>query len=624
MRAANQDFDPNAPARWWSLDRGTRLLLCLPLLVQLALSLGPLLEPRWEGDAGLVAAISAKAAWEGHWWTLQLSAEPYFNKPPLAFWAHASLIRLFGPQTWALKLPEVASVLLTLFAVQRISTRLAGLRAGVLVGLLFATTRSITFLIDTLRHDYVHNALLFWGVWFVVDSVFAPRGLVLNDRQRSHRTLRLLLLSGVCVGGSMMVKPFWALGTFPILAVWLALDPHRSIGDMGGTASRFAVVVPPRRVASRLWISALAAIATALPWHLSMLAQHGDAFYQQYFRKQALERVLSDKFTAEPWWWYLDYYAQFCWPLLGLMTLGGLLLIPILWIGRRRQIVRTATPADAAVQHSTPYRAGPRHSGPQLPAWFSAAMLSIVWVVLWTLVLSLAQDKRRNYVLHVIPMMTVLAGLTLAGVTALAYDAARRARSLGPRIALRVVCALVILTAIGANYYCMREWTLSEPLASPKSELGRLLRVARGTGRSGHGVPLLRTIDFIRDANEPIYVGRMRYNLSAIIYVKTGNWPLSHGWGGSPWRRPPRGSLVLFDTSNNDFIPTRDAIVFRSGQFVITRRGWALHAPADQSPALVPGSKESERSPQPSEGPSPGDLPSDTEDTEGGDLLVGS
>lgn len=549
----------------------TRLLIASPFLVQLLLSLGPLLEERWEGDAGLVAAISAKAAREDHWWTLWLSAEPYFNKPPLAFWLHGGLIKLFGPETWALKLPEVAAVLLTLVAIQCIFTRLASIWVGVLGGLLFATSRSISFLIDTLRHDYVHNALLLWGVWFVVSAVFAPPDLVIDTAQRKRRTLRLLLLSGLCVGGAMMVKPFWALGAYPILAIWLTIDRHRPV-DGSAPAARdvsagrsFRVIGSPQRIASRLWIAALAAICTAAPWHLAMLSQHGDAFYQQYFRKQALDRVLSDKFTAEPWWWYLDYYRESCLPLVVLMGLGLILGVPLGLIARRASSPRRTSTSSIAP-----------HSG-----WPSAALLGLLWVVLWTLVLSLAQDKRRNYVLHIIPFMAMLGGLSLAGLLAILRDVADRAGAQAVRVVLATIATASLVTAIGFNFYAMRPWILSEPIGNPKSELGRLVRVLQGKGRAGPGPHMRSAIDFITWANEPVYVGRFRYNDSAIIYIKSGIWPKSHGWGGSPWKRPPRGSLVLFDVSNNDFIPKRDVVVFRSGHIVITRRGWALHPPED-------------------------------------------
>ncbi|MBX3386265.1 MAG: glycosyltransferase family 39 protein [Phycisphaeraceae bacterium] len=544
-----------------------RLLVASPVVVQLLLSLGPLLEERWQGDAGLVAAISAKAAREGHWWSLYLSAEPYWNKPPLAFWCHAVLIRLFEAQTWALKLPEVVAILLTLVAVQRIFTRLAGLWVGVLGGLLFATSRSISFLIDTLRHDYVHNALLLWGVWFVVSAVFAPRGMVLSEEASRRRAVRLLIASGVCVGGAMMVKPFWALGAYLIVMMWLALNRHREVGVCAG---RFRVAVHPLFVASRLWVALAAALATALPWHLSMIALHGRAFIDQYFVKQSMERVFTSKFEAEPWWWYLDYYAQFCWLVVGLMGVGV-----VVWIVLGlMQVLRASAGGSAA-------RADERAGSTPDSGWRTAAMLGVFWVVLWTVGLSLAQDKRRNYILHVIPVMAMLGGMSLAGVLAILRDASSRLGAKWMRVVVHPGLGVVLVAgALALNLYCMRgEWILKAPIGDARSEVGRLVRVVQGKGRSGPGPHMRAAIEFIRDAGEEVYVGRMRYNDSAIIYIKSGIWPKSHGWGGSPWKGPPRGSLVIFDVSRNDFIPRRDVEVFRSGHIVITRRGWALHPP---------------------------------------------
>lgn len=249
----------------------------------------------WRVDNPLYAAVSMFAYESGSLWTLHAGEQQYFNKPPLAFWVHGAVLRLFGAELWAARLPSLlaamATVLMSIDSVRRMAGRRAAMASGVVLALTLEFFRSM------------HSISLdLWLAMFITGSAWCVvRGLL------SGRVFVWCTAAGLFIGAGLMVKPMIALAALPLIGVWL------------GVLRRW-------RVLAGLLLSAGVAIAVALPWHLSMASIHGDAFLAEYFGSQILDRVTTDAHGAEPWWKYLAQIGETYWPWLITFVLGASML----------------------------------------------------------------------------------------------------------------------------------------------------------------------------------------------------------------------------------------------------------------------------------------------------------
>lgn len=249
----------------------------------------------WRVDNPLYAAVALRAYETGSLWTLHAGEQLYFNKPPLAFWAHGAFLRLFGRELWAARLPSLFAAMATLALSVDATRRVAGPLAAMASGVVLALTLEFFRAMHSISLDLWLGMCIAGCVWCVV------RGMV------SGRALRLSLLAGVFIGAGLMVKPLIALAPLPMLGVW-----------MGVTRQRRALACVP--------VIAGVAVLVALPWHASMALTHGDLFWGEYFGSQVMARVTTDAHGSEPWWKYFAEIGGTYWPWLATFALGAALL----------------------------------------------------------------------------------------------------------------------------------------------------------------------------------------------------------------------------------------------------------------------------------------------------------
>jgi len=295
-------------------------------------------------DSGLYAGVSDLIYSRGDWLTLMAGDRPYFNKPPLAFWIHGLFLHLLGPHLWAMRLPNFLASLGCILLTVHIARRLAGSRVALFAGLILATSY------DFLR--YPNRFILdYWHTFFVLIAV----ALCIESVRRSRHAL--LIWAGVPVGLACLVKPFMALLTLPLIAVWL-LTLHRL----------------NRRSALCLGTALLIAAIIAAPWHLAMIAIHGSTFIDNYFGREIIHRSASEE---RPVWWYFQNWATNYWPWLLLVVLG---LLNWLRADRFRRDIR--------------------------PAAFA-----LVWTGCWIALALAFGDKRDRYLMQILPTFALIAAV---------------------------------------------------------------------------------------------------------------------------------------------------------------------------------------------------------------------
>lgn len=339
-----------APATW----RRDLAVLALVFGVVFFFQLGDsfLVNP----DEGRYAEIPREMLATGDWVIPRLNGVNYFEKPPLVYWCIAGLMKIFGPDEFALRatpaLFAFGGVLLTYLAARRLHDRATGLASAVVLGtslLYFGLGR---ILILDMAVSVLMSATLFCFILGVREPVGWRRRLFFYGLYASAALATLTKgLIGFLVTGAVMF--LWLL----IFNQWRRLRPFY------------------------LPTGALLFLAIAAPWHI-LAAQRNDVWAQFYFVHEHWERFTTTEHGRyQPWWFFLPVlmggllpWTAFLWPALRDALTGG-------WARRKEN-------ADA---------------------WFLA-----LWAGFIFLFFSKSQSKLIPYILPVFPALAVLIGAWLA------------------------------------------------------------------------------------------------------------------------------------------------------------------------------------------------------------------
>jgi 4-amino-4-deoxy-L-arabinose transferase-like glycosyltransferase len=101
----------------------------------LAWRLGEIVAPRSRNpDEGRYAEIPREMMASGDWVTPRLNGVPYFEKPPLVYWAVAACEEVLGPSEWSLRLTPALFALAGILTAYGATRRIYGRDAGILGG----------------------------------------------------------------------------------------------------------------------------------------------------------------------------------------------------------------------------------------------------------------------------------------------------------------------------------------------------------------------------------------------------------------------------------------------------------------------------------------------------------
>ncbi|MBI1955853.1 MAG: glycosyltransferase family 39 protein [Acidobacteria bacterium] len=281
----------------------------------------------------------------GDYVTPRLYGQPWFEKPPLYYWLAASLFPL-GVDEVTARLPSALFAILFLGIWLQFARRLFGQQTAVLSCVLLAST-------------------LGW-IGFA-------------------RAAAMDMLLATTLGAALLLLALWfweqkpahLWGFYGLLGVATLAKGLVAVALAGMIALAYIVNFRQwRTIQKLLWNPAIAMFfAVTLPWYLLCYLQNGYPFVEEFIVKHHLQRFVSPAIGhPQPIWFYVPILAA------GVFPWTALLLLPIFEIVRRgvQPILRDRQRAYL-----------------------------FYWIVLPFVFFSLAQNKLPNYLLPILPPLSL-------------------------------------------------------------------------------------------------------------------------------------------------------------------------------------------------------------------------
>lgn len=258
-----------------SQDRAPRTAACVVLLVALCAALYlanvqaiPVMDP----DESRCALIVGHMIQTGDWIVPHLEGEVYYDKPAPFFWLAAAGQALTGSVEMGGRLVAALSALAVVLIAFFLGRRIAGTTAGLMAGLVLATSFEIFFFARWYRMDMPLAAFIWAALWCFWR--FGPEAGGRNN------ALRWLTFYACCAGATLMKGPAGVVLPGMLVVAYMVL--RKQWGDLW---------------AMTLWSvpGALLFLAITAPWYIAMNHAQGDYFYK-FFVEQNVERYATKTF----------------------------------------------------------------------------------------------------------------------------------------------------------------------------------------------------------------------------------------------------------------------------------------------------------------------------------------
>jgi 4-amino-4-deoxy-L-arabinose transferase-like glycosyltransferase len=273
----------------------------------------------WDVDEGRNAVCAYEMRESNNWIIPTFNGVLRSHKPALLYWLQATAYSLFGVNEFAARLPSALAALLTLLVVYEIGRLLFGAPAGLLGGVILASTAMFC----ASAHFANPDALLNFSV--ALTLFFFCRGYVRGNRS-------WFVPAGAAAGLAMMAKGASGL-VLPGAVVLLFLAWSR----------RLTLLLD-----RRLLLGLLAFVLVGLPWYVWVGVDTKWQFLKEFFLTHHLERAMSPMENhSGPVYYYV-----------GVLTAGfmpwSVFLLPAMWYAgpwsraaRLRKAVATSEPLVA-------------------------------------------------------------------------------------------------------------------------------------------------------------------------------------------------------------------------------------------------------------------------------------
>ena len=254
-----------APA---SSNAGERVLFAALVLLVAVIWLEPSGSGLAEPDETRYAEIPREMLAAGDFVVPRLNGLPYFEKPPLLYWANAASFRVLGETPWAARLPTrlagLGTTLLIVLAVGQRRGRASGLGAGILL-----LACPIGFLLA--RTNLTDGLLTF----FFTATVLAGREAI-GRRAQLRPWMGMAALTGAAAAGGFLTKGLIALALpGAILFLWCL--------GTGQRAHFLPLIFSPALPVF---------LALAAPWLLLVERRH-PGFLQFFFVQEHFQRFAT-------------------------------------------------------------------------------------------------------------------------------------------------------------------------------------------------------------------------------------------------------------------------------------------------------------------------------------------
>jgi 4-amino-4-deoxy-L-arabinose transferase-like glycosyltransferase len=253
------------------------------------------------GAIGFVGPDEPRYAWiardmaeTGDWVTPRLYGKPWFEKPPLFYWAAALSFKLFGVSEASARLPSAVSALLATLALAWLAWPMYGQETARWLLLLLPTTVGMIGFSHAAATDMPFSGML------TIAMVFAA--VLLGLAPNLNQSPSLASFTSFTSSTSFTSVFF---GFFLGLAV-LAKGPV-GIALCGGAVFFWALFTKRWRDAFRLLHPAgvAAFCATALPWYI-LCARRNPDFFRIFIIEHNFKRYLTPEFQhTQPFWFYV-------------------------------------------------------------------------------------------------------------------------------------------------------------------------------------------------------------------------------------------------------------------------------------------------------------------------------
>ena len=223
----------------------------------------------------------------GDWVTPYLRGEPWFDKPPLYYWAAAGSMWALGETEAAARLPAAIPAFATCLAIAFFGARLFDTAAGIRSALVLASSLG----------------MVLYGRAAIMDSLLTLTLTVGFGSYALHATVRpsmgWLAAAFAAFGASVLAK-----GPIGIVLPLLVIGLFHTLGHRS-----------PLPTPSQLATSALCFLLVTVPWHVAILQTHGWEYVEVFLFQHNVDRFLSTVHRHPgPFYYYLPILAVVLFP----------------------------------------------------------------------------------------------------------------------------------------------------------------------------------------------------------------------------------------------------------------------------------------------------------------------
>ncbi len=362
-------MDPTPEATAPPARAGLRIAALAALLIAAAW-LGALgLRGLFAPDEGRYAEIPREMLASGDWVTPRMNDLKYFEKPPLQYWATAVAYSLLGEHEWSARLWPALTGLAAALAAAWSAARVFSPRAGLIAGVVLATSWAYV-----LAGQYLTLDMSLTGLLGIALALFVAAQ---HDGADARLRRRAMLGAWACVALALLTKGLVAL-VLPGLALVAYVVVQRDPGLL---------------LRLHLGRGLLVMLAITLPW-FAMVQSRNPEFFQFFFIEEHFRRfTVPGHNRPGPWWYFIPVGV------LGLLPWTAAALVAL---------VRAAKPGPGAAASASPSGA------PGAVAVFRPDRFLLVWALAIFVFFSISRSKLPAYVLPAFPALAMLAGLELS------------------------------------------------------------------------------------------------------------------------------------------------------------------------------------------------------------------